>query len=197
VDVDLLGTGYSDATRPPPLHVDHVDSFLHRVATGGSILPPEQAEDGSVPSGPLQLQSDTPAPAGPHGYHSWELLFAGQDPTHALQVAPQVLHFASTSPEHAAECQAVRVTNHLPFKVTAALELPICGATEGSTRALPAWQVRPALQDIAPGAEAQFMVMFKPQAAGMRITQAVDVVAHAKYMRSFRLCNEVRIRVKL
>lgn len=79
VEVDLLGTGYSPEARPPPLNAGHVDAFLARIALGGSIAPPAQCEDGSVPAAPLQLREDVPAAAGPSGRQGWDLLFLGQD----------------------------------------------------------------------------------------------------------------------
>jgi cilia- and flagella-associated protein 65 len=193
LDVDLLGTGYSDDTRPPPLSIDHIDSFLQRIADGGSILPPAQTEDGSLPSTPLQLRPDLPAPAGANGYHSWDLLFLGQDAAHALGAEPSTLTFSpAASSSQGVESQSVTVTNRMPFKITCSLAVPLWLDPRREAEPCQVWQVQPASQDIAPGASAAFSVAFKTPADGRYFTQAVDLVAHAKYMRNFQLCSEVR-----
>jgi cilia- and flagella-associated protein 65 len=191
LDVDLFGTGFSESIRPPPLTLTHIDGFVERIVQGGSVLPPAQTEDGSLPATPPLPRPRIPEMPGILGYHSWDLLFAGQDVAHGLSVEPSLLEFSPATVAHAAERQHVSVANHLPFKITASVAVPVWTDTASKCKPARVWRVTPDAQDIGPGKSAVFEVMFKPPADGHYYTQAVDVVAHATYMRNFRLCSEV------
>ena len=194
IDVDLIGTGFSETARPPPLSIAHVDAFLQRVVTGGPVLPPAQTEDGSMSSVPLGLRSGAPPLPGLLGYHSWDLMFDGQDVAHALTVEPALLHFAATCTANAAESQTLTVTNHLPFKVACSLSMPSWLDPAQEHKPSSVWRADTPQQDIGAGQSVTFQVSFVPPADGRYYVQEVDVVAHAKYMRNFRLCSEVWLR---
>ena len=191
IDVDLIGTGFSDSARPPPLSIAHVDAFLQRVVTGGPVLPPAQTEDGSMSAAPLVLRSGTPPLPGVLGYHSWDLMFDGQDVARALTVEPALLQFAATCTANAAELQPLTVTNHLPFKVTCTLSMPSWLDPAREHKPSSVWRADTSQQDIGAGQSMTFQVSFVPPADGRYYVQEVDLVAHAKYMRNFRLCSEV------
>ena len=188
--VDLVGTGYSERSRPPPISAEHVHSFLARVARGGSIVPPAQLEDGNLSSAPLAQRAGM-APLHELGRLGWDALFSGQDVTDALQVDHSTLDFGPCAAGAASRPQLLTVTNTLPFKVSCGFSVPSWADPAQQCRPAPVWHIRPASQDIPAGASASFQVMLQPPLEQRHYTQRIDVVAHAKHMRNFRLCNEV------
>ena len=191
LDVDLIGTGYSDHVRPPPLPLSAVHGFLARVAQCGSIVPPAQLEDGNLPSTPLAMPPGA-THVGENGRQGWDLLFAGQDVAHALQVDAPLLDFGECSAGGRGTTRTLTVTNQLPFKVNCGFSVPVWTDAAEQHKSAPVWHVRPALQDIAGSSQGSFEVTLQAPADQRVYTQQVDVVAHAKHMRTFRLCNEVR-----
>lgn len=189
--IDLIGTGYSDRGRPPPLAHQHVRTFLARLAAGGSIIPAAQLEDGNLPATPLMRHEGALQPTV-QGRHGWDALFDGQDVTDALQVEPCALDFGPCAANGASRPQTVTVRNTLPFKISCGFSIPSWADPAQQCRPTPVWNVSPAWQDIAAGATASFQVALQAPLQQRFYTQRVDIIAHAKYMRNFRLCNEVR-----
>ena len=186
LDIDMYGTGYSPSARPPPIHIHHIDDFLHRVGQGGPILPPSLEEGVCVPGTPCAL-----VPPGLFGHHSWDLVFDGQDVTKGIQLSSEVMNFKSTSQAIAFESQTLYVKNDLPFDLTACAHPPKSAA--GARLSHRAWVVTPESVDLNPGETASFEVSFKPQVDGEYFTSFLEIVAFVKYMRNFRLCSEVWI----
>ena len=188
LNIDLIGTGYSPAARPPRLPPHAVQAFLQRVAQGGSIVPPAQLADGDLPASPAQ---NVPENVGIFGFQSWDLLFDGQDVTRSLTVEPVALEFAPAEADRGAETKRVEVTNHLPFAVTARVMVPPWTGPHGATKPRRVWAVTPAACELQAGASASFQVAFQPAANGQYCSQELEVVATARHMRNFRLCSEV------
>lgn len=184
LDIDLYGTGYSAASRPPPIHIHHIDDFLHRVGQGGPIIPPSIEEGVSAPGVPCAV-----LPPGLFGHHSWDLVFNGQDVTRGLQVSTDILNFKSTSRARAWESQNLMISNELPFDVTVCTQAPRMPGGKTSHRP---WTVSPDSVDLTPGETASFVVSFKPPVDGEYFSSFLEVVGFVKYMRNFRLCSEVR-----
>jgi hypothetical protein len=151
-------------------------------------MPPEQTNDDMCPSLSAPVGHEGGNAPDVSGQEGWELVFRGQDATHGLSVAPQLLTFCK-----AEDVQEISVTNHLPIKVVTAIDLPSQTGSQ-QQRGTCAWQVRPETAELEPGTSTSFRVVFLPVAPGQYSTQTVSIVAYAKYMRSFRLCNEVRAK---
>lgn len=188
LDIDLFGTGYSAAARPPPLHVEHIDGFLSRAGEGGPLLPPAQAEDCHYPNGPCAS-----IPPSIFGYHSWDVIFHGQDVAGALSVSSGVLDFPSTTVNREALVQTVSITNHLPFVLTAGVHVPASTVFGEARKRSAAWTVAPDVFDVGPSETVSLSVAFTPPSDGEYFTDSIEVMAFVKYMRNFRLCIEVQL----
>lgn len=186
LDIDLIGTGYTAAARPPPLLIDHVDAFLRRTGEGGLLLPPAQAEASHYPNTPCAT-----IPPSVFGFHSWDVIFNGQDVASALRLSSSVLEFASTRTGLEPQTQVLSVTNTLPFVVTACVHVPNSVAPGDSRKREAAWRVTPETFDVGPGESVELSVSFTPPCDGEYITDNIEIVAFVKYMRNFRLCMEV------
>eukprot|EP00892_Ulva_mutabilis_P010109 jgi/Ulvmu1/7470/UM037_0013.1 len=185
LDIDLYGTGYSTVARPPPLEIEHIDSFLSRAGEGGPLLPPAQAEESHYPNSPCAS-----VPPSIFGYHSWDVIFHGQDVSGALAMSAGVLDFPSTTPTCEPLAQTVSVTNNLPFVLTVGVHAPASVACGGSRKRPAAWKIIPEVFDVGPGESVSISVAFTPPSAGEYFTDQIEVVAFVKYMRNFRLCVE-------
>lgn len=186
LDIDLIGTGYTPEARPPPLLIEHVDGFLRRTGDGGPLLPPSQAEASHYPNGPCAT-----VPPSIFGFHSWDVIFNGQDVAAALALSSTVLEFPSTRVGLELQAQALSVTNSLPFVVTACVHVPATVESATCRKREAAWKVTPETFDVRPGQSQTLSVVFAPPRDGEYITDNIEIVAFVKYMRNFRLCIEV------
>lgn len=186
LDIDLVGTGYTPEARPPPLLIEHIDGFLRRAGEGGPLLPPSQAEASHYPNSRCAT-----VPPSIFGFHSWDVIFSGQDVAGALALSSRVLEFPSTRVGLEAQAQALSVTNSLPFVVTACVHVPTSVASATGRKRESAWKVTPGTFDVRPGESQPVSVVFAPPRDGEYITDCVEIVAFVKYMRNFRLCIEV------
>jgi hypothetical protein len=191
LDLDLYGTGFSPTARPPPLALSHIDSFTKRIAEGGPVLPLVQSDDVLLSDVGLSQARIGGENMSPFGYHSWDLIFKGQDVTHGIRLDTLRLFFPPTSVSEACESQIVYATNCLPFIVTIAAHVPKWKDIVANGQAARVWDVTPASVDAQPGERVRLTITFQPTANGKHYTQLIDIVARAKYMRNFRLCCEV------
>jgi hypothetical protein len=193
LNIDLLGTGYTSIARPPTLHIQHIKAFLCRLSEGGPLLPPEQSLGSNACEGHSAPKTLTIPDA--EGYQSWDVLFQAQDLTKGIVIEPLALTFNPTSVSQAGEAQRLTVTNELPFPVIASITVPLWTDPEGTIKSTCAWHVTPAVLEISPSLSVEFQVVFQPPADARYFSQSVDVVACAKHMSSFRLCEEVCMHV--